>query len=74
MTPEAAAEGRRLLETDKTDPALSAEFDLKKWLWANREELVRCAEERALETHCICHGCVSHLSTCPYYDGGGSER
>lgn len=45
MTPAEAAEGRRLLEAYRLAPAEEVALtDLDKWLWANREELVRCVE------------------------------
>lgn len=43
MTPEAAAEGRRLLDAF-LPYRHRAGVTLAAWLWANREELVRCAE------------------------------
>ncbi len=63
MTPSEAAEGRELLQAEQdalgrvqASPggrwayeSMLADNALKDWLWANREELVRCAEELAAE-------------------------
>lgn len=47
MTPAEAEEGRRLLDAHRERPATDAQLELDLWLWSNREELVRFAEERA---------------------------
>jgi hypothetical protein len=47
LTPSEAAEGRRLLEAHKATGSLRDADRGRDWLWANREALVRCAEEAA---------------------------
>ena len=50
MTPSEAAEGRRLLGACRLEPTSDdAIHYLDAWLWANREELVRCAELQSVE-------------------------
>lgn len=55
MTPIEAAEGTRLLGKANAPAVKACEYvsdclALSRWLWANREELVRCAELAANET------------------------
>lgn len=47
MTPEIAAEGRRLLEANRdrdTGLTMGSDAELAAWLWAHRSNLVQCAE------------------------------
>ncbi len=49
MTTAIAEEGRRLLDELPSDYPFNWGAKLSWWLWTHREELVRCAEERAAQ-------------------------
>ncbi len=69
MTPEETAEGRRLLEAYDAGGLqrgagergwAALRNDLRMWLWANREELVRCAELQSVPTPFDPTRCAAH--------------